>query len=164
MSELATDMESLTPEECRWVASRTELQVTPEVDLLDAGALDSLGFIDLIAFIEQATGLQLDLLALEALVASDPLPAPPALCRLAWHTHSKPGEEVNRNVAHGKLNDASLGQQALHFVQCDGAVRTALSNVFAVRAEHRRSGHCFLNSYNLVEMGSIDANRIDRRS
>ena len=65
MSDVEADAELLISNVCTWVGERTGTAVTPELDLLEAGVLDSLGFVELIAFIEEATGLQLDLLDIE---------------------------------------------------------------------------------------------------
>ena len=65
MSEFQVDIELLLSRVLAWVAERSEAQVTCQLDLLEAGVLDSMGFIDLIAFIEEAAGRQLDLLDIE---------------------------------------------------------------------------------------------------
>mgnify|MGYP002738681582 CR=1 FL=1 len=45
-------------EELGWIAPREEL--TPDVDLLERGVLDSLGIFRLIEFIEDELGVQID--------------------------------------------------------------------------------------------------------
>jgi len=42
-----------------------QAKILPETDLLQAGILDSLGLIDLVAFLEKTTDRQLDLLQLD---------------------------------------------------------------------------------------------------
>ena len=65
------DVAKLTSEVCAWVRDRCEsegldgIEITPETDLLGSGAIDSLGFIDLIAFIEDSTGVTLDLMEID---------------------------------------------------------------------------------------------------
>lgn len=65
MSQPETDIDLLISKVCSWVADRSEAQVTPDLDLLESGVLDSLGFVDLIRFIEEVTSLQVDLLDIE---------------------------------------------------------------------------------------------------
>src|SRR5581483_3167121 len=39
----------------------TDIEITPETELLGSGLLDSFGFLDLIVYIESNTGFQIDL-------------------------------------------------------------------------------------------------------
>ena len=61
----------LVAEVCAWVREQceetgvTDVEISPDTDLLGSGILDSLGFIDLIAFIEESTGVQLDLMDID---------------------------------------------------------------------------------------------------
>jgi acyl carrier protein len=65
------NVETLVKEVCAWAREHCEdagingIEITPETDLLGSGALDSLGFIDLIAFIEASAGVELDLMEID---------------------------------------------------------------------------------------------------
>lgn len=66
-----SDLDKLVEEVCGWVSDRCEsegnegVEITPEADLLGTGALDSLGFIELVSFIEETTGVALDLMEID---------------------------------------------------------------------------------------------------
>jgi acyl carrier protein len=47
------------------------LEVTPSTDLLSSGLLDSLAFVDLVAFLEERTGRTIDLAELDPAVFSN---------------------------------------------------------------------------------------------
>ena len=65
------DSITLVNEVCAWVrehceeAGRNGIEITADTDLLGSGALDSIAFIELIAFIEESAGVQLDLLEID---------------------------------------------------------------------------------------------------
>jgi acyl carrier protein len=71
MSTAIMDADTLVKEVCAWAHEHCEeagisgIEIAPDTDLLGSGALDSLGFIDLIAFIEEAVGVELDLMEIE---------------------------------------------------------------------------------------------------
>ncbi len=79
------DATGLARDVCSWVQEQVEdagldsTEITPETDLLGSGILDSLGFIELIAHIEELTGTQLDLLDIDP----DAFPRVRGLCEFA---------------------------------------------------------------------------------
>ena len=82
------DVETLVKEVCAWAQDRCEeagidgVEITPDTDLLDSGVLDSLGFIELIVFIEESMGIELDLLELD----TDDFSRVQGLCEFASNT------------------------------------------------------------------------------
>ena len=66
-----TDLEELVGIASGWIREKAadrhgpDVAITPETDLLSAGVLDSLGFIELVAFLEETTGRQIDLTDIE---------------------------------------------------------------------------------------------------
>lgn len=43
----------------------TKAEITPDINLLETGLLDSLAFVELLAYLEAAEGIQIDLLLLD---------------------------------------------------------------------------------------------------
>jgi acyl carrier protein len=68
---IGSEREELTSEVLAWVEQNNRNRgenggkIDPSMDLLSAGILDSMGFVDLIAFIEQKTGRKLELAELD---------------------------------------------------------------------------------------------------
>ena len=90
MKAAMMDSDTLVKEVCAWVCERCEevgidgIEIKPDTDLLGSGVLDSLGFIDLVAFIEESTGIQLDLLEIDP----DAFSRVQGLCKFALGTQS----------------------------------------------------------------------------
>ena len=65
------DLERLIESVTSWVKNKSaqlnsdDIEVNPQTDLLSSGLLDSLAFIDLIAYIEEGTGAQIDLMEID---------------------------------------------------------------------------------------------------
>ena len=47
-------------------ANILQMEISGKTHLLESGALDSLGLVDLLAFLEMTTGMQIDLLEVDA--------------------------------------------------------------------------------------------------
>ncbi len=71
MSEPSLEADELIARVSTWVrAKAAELsgesaEIDPELDLLGSGTLDSMGFIQLVTYIEELTGRELDLLEID---------------------------------------------------------------------------------------------------
>ena len=66
-----SDLERLIQSVTSWVKNKSaelntdDVEINPQTDLLSNGLLDSLAFIELIAYIEEGTGAQIDLMEID---------------------------------------------------------------------------------------------------
>jgi acyl carrier protein len=71
MGTLVRDVEQLIARVSIWVREKSQqtgpatLEITPETDLFGTGVLDSMAFIELVVFIEENTGVAVDLIDIE---------------------------------------------------------------------------------------------------